>query len=40
MQGRDVIEDDFLEDEDREGDVLILDPTLPQEHVPGFDMGK
>jgi hypothetical protein len=26
---KNVIEDDFLEDEDREGDVLILDPTLP-----------
>ena len=40
MQGRDVIEDDFLDDEEREGDVLILDPTLPQERIPGFNMEK
>ena len=40
MKGREVIEDDFLDDVDREGDVLILDPTLPQEHIPGFDMSK
>jgi hypothetical protein len=23
-----------------EGDILILDPTLPKDHIPGIDFGK
>ena len=35
---RPVQEDD--PEVDREGDVLILDPKLPLDHVPTFDFGK
>lgn len=33
---------DFDSDDEKlnEGDILILDPTLPKEHIPGIDFGK
>lgn len=41
MQSRaQYYDEDLFDDMDKEGDVLILDPTLPKEHVPGFAMGK
>ena len=41
MQSRaQYYDEDFDNDLDKEGDVLILDPREPQEKVPGFDMGK
>ena len=41
MKGRDIIEEDFLEDErDLEGDVLILDPHQIPDHLPNIDFSK
>lgn len=39
MQSRaQYYDEDFEAERDKEGDVLILDPHRPQEHVPGFEM--
>lgn len=41
MEGRDkYVDEDFLEDLDREGDVLVLDPHSIPDHLPGFEMAK
>lgn len=40
MQSREAWLDEDLDDKDIEGDVLILDPTQPPEHIPGPDFAK
>lgn len=40
MQSREAWLDEDLDEKDIEGDVLVLDPTLPPEHVPGPDFAK
>lgn len=40
MQSRADWADDDKDDKDLEGDVLILDPTQPPDHVPGPDFAK
>lgn len=40
MQSREAWQEDDLDERDVDGDILILDPNQPPEHIPGPDFAK